>query len=76
MIDQVHALPATRQAERRERSRSNVYDLPQPVPEADLVMMWRIDQLHVASPFAGGRMLRDMLKLEGVERWAVRMCAR
>lgn len=67
MIDQAHALPVTRQAELLELSRSNVYYLPQPVPEADLVLMRRIDELHLASPFAGSRMLRDMLKLEGFE---------
>jgi putative transposase len=67
MIDQAHALPVTRQAELLELSRSNVYYLPQPVPEADLMLMRRIDELHWASPFAGSRMLRDMLKLEGCE---------
>ena len=30
-------------------------------------MMRRIDELHLNFPFAGARMLRDMLKLEGVE---------
>jgi len=29
--------------------------------------MRRIDELHLEHPFAGARMLRDMLKLEGVE---------
>jgi putative transposase len=67
MIDQAHALPVTRQAELLELSRSNVYYRPQPVPEADLVLMRRIDELHLASPLAGSRMLRDILKLEGFE---------
>ena len=65
MIEPTHALPITRQAELLELSRSNVYYLPQLVPEADLVLMRRIDELHLNSPFAGARMLRDMLKLEG-----------
>ena len=65
MIDPVHALPVTRQAELLELSRSNVYYLPRPVPEADLVLMRRIDELHLNFPFAGSRMLRDILKLEG-----------
>ena len=33
--------------------------------EADLVLMRRIDELHLNFPFAGARMLRDLLKLEG-----------
>ena len=67
MIDPSHDLPVCRQAELLEISRSNVYYLPQPVCEADLVLMRRIDELHLNFPFAGARMLRDMLKLEGFE---------
>jgi putative transposase len=47
-------------------SRSNVYYLPEPVRECDLVLMRRLDELHLNFPFAGARMLRDMLKLEGL----------
>ena len=67
MIDATHDLPVCRQAELLELSRSNVYYLRQPVPAADLVLMRRIDELHLNFPFAGSRMLRDMLKLEGFE---------
>jgi putative transposase len=67
MIDPSHDLPVCRQAELLEISRSNVYYLPQPVCEADLVLMRRIDELHLNFPFAGARMLRDLLKLEGFE---------
>ena len=67
MIDPTHDLPVTRQAELLDLSRSNVYYLPRPVSEADLVLMRRIDELHLNFPFAGARMLRDMLKLEGFE---------
>jgi len=66
MIDPKHDLPVTRQAELLELSRSNVYYLPRPVSDDDLVLMRRIDELHMNCPFAGARMLRDMLKLEGV----------
>jgi putative transposase len=66
MIDPVHELPVCRQAELREISRSNVYYLPEPVRECDLVLMRRLDELHLNFPFAGARMLRDMLKLEGL----------
>jgi putative transposase len=65
MIEPAHDLPVSRQAELLELSRSNVYYLPRSVPEADLTLMRRIDELHLNSPFAGARMLRDMLKLEG-----------
>jgi putative transposase len=67
MIDATHKLPVTRQAELLDLSRSNVYYLPRPVSDADLVLMRRIDELHLNFPFAGARMLRDMLRLEGVE---------
>ena len=67
MIDPSHDLPLCRQAELLEISRSNVYYLPQSVCESDLVLMRRLDELHLNFPFAGARMLRDMLKLEGFE---------
>jgi putative transposase len=67
MIVPDHDLPIKRQAELLEISRSNVYYLPRPVPEADLMLMRRIDELHLEHPFMGARMLRDMLKLAGFE---------
>ena len=36
------------------------------VPAADLAIMRRIDALHLDYPFAGSRMLRDLLRGEGV----------
>ena len=66
MIDDTHGLPVKRQAELLDLSRSNVYYLPRPVSDADLALMRRIDELHLNFPFAGARMLRDMLKLEGL----------
>jgi len=67
MIDKTHDLPVVRQAQLLELSRSSVYYLPEPTPESDLQLMRRIDELHLEHPFAGARMLRDMLKLEGFE---------
>src|SRR5664279_5779642 len=67
MIDRTHKLPVVRQVQLLDLSRSTVYYLPQPTPEGDLRLMRRIDELHLEHPFAGSRMLRDMLKLEGVE---------
>jgi putative transposase len=65
MIDRNHALPIKRQAELVGISRGNVYYLPRPVCEADQRLMRRIDELHLEHPFAGARMLRDMLNREG-----------
>jgi putative transposase len=66
MIDAAHDLPIRRQAELLEVSRSNVYYLPRPASETDLAVMRRIDELHLNYPFAGARMLRDMLNREGI----------
>jgi len=67
MIDRTHELPVIRQAQLLDLSRSSVYYLPQPTPEGDLRLMRRIDELHLEHPFAGARMLRDMLRLEKIE---------
>jgi putative transposase len=37
------------------------------VPAADLAIMRRIDELHLNYPFAGSRMLRDLLAFEGIK---------
>ena len=66
MIDREHALPLTRQAEVLKLSRSGLYYRPRPVSPADLAVMRRIDELHLDYPFAGSRMLRDLLRGEGV----------
>ena len=65
MIDRAHDLPITRQAKALNISRGSVYYLPRPVPEADLAIMRRLDQLHLEFPFAGSRMLRGILLSEG-----------
>ena len=66
MIDRGHELPLTRQAELLQLSRGSLYYQPRPVPAADLAIMRRIDELHLDYPFAGSRMLRDLLRGEGV----------
>ena len=65
--DRGHALPLSRQAVLLRLSRSSLYYAPQPVPEAELAIMRRIDALHLAYPFAGSRMLRDLLRGEGID---------
>jgi putative transposase len=67
MIDRDHPLPVTRQAKAVGISRGSVYYLPRPVSPADLELMRRIDRLHLAHPFAGSRMLRDLLHQDGIE---------
>ena len=51
----------SKQAELLEVSRFTVYYRSRPVSEADLFLMRRIDELHLNYPFAGSRMLRDLL---------------
>ena len=66
MIDRSHDLPLVRQAELLRLSRSTLYYEPRPVPAAELAIMRRIDELHLDYPFAGSRMLRDLLRGEGI----------
>jgi putative transposase len=65
MIDRAHDLPITKQAAALTISRGSVYYLPRPVSAADLALMRRIDELHLEFPFAGSRLLRDLLAAEG-----------
>ncbi len=66
MIDRDHKLPLARQAQQLDISRGSIYYLTRPVSSADLAIMRRIDELHLLYPFAGSRMLRDLLRQEGV----------
>jgi len=65
MIDREHDLAITKQAAVLRISRGSVYYLPRPVPASDLEVMRRLDELHLAYPFAGSRMLRGLLAAEG-----------
>lgn len=65
MIDPAHPLSVVRQARLLDISRSSTYYKPQPMSEADLALMRIIDRLHLEHPFAGARMLRDLLRLRG-----------
>ena len=66
MIDRDHDLPIARQAKALGVSRGAVYYKPRPASTEDLKIMRRLDELHLDYPFAGSRMLRDMLNREGV----------
>ena len=65
MIEPDHQLPVVRQAQLLALSRSSVYYRPRPTSGEDLALMRRIDELHLEHPFAGSRMMRDLLKGEG-----------
>jgi putative transposase len=66
MIDREHELPLKRQVALLRLSRSRLYHEPRPVPDFALAIMRRIDALHLDYPFAGSRMLRDLLRGEGI----------
>ncbi|MGZ8384203.1 MAG: IS3 family transposase [Nitrospira sp.] len=65
MIKRTHALPMVRQCQLLALARSTAYYQRMPMSSADLALMRRIDELHLAYPFAGARMLRDLLRREG-----------
>jgi putative transposase len=67
MIDRSHDLPITRQAKMLNVSRGSVYYRPRAPSSADLALMRRMDELHLDFPFAGSRMLRDLLTAEGFQ---------
>jgi putative transposase len=67
MIDRAHDLPLARQATLLGISRGSLYYGACPVSAEELAIMRRIDELHLEYPFAGSRMLRDLLRGEGIE---------
>ena len=66
MIDASHELPVSRQATLLSISRGSVYYKARAVSAVDLALMRRIDELHLDHPFAGSRMLRDLLAADGI----------
>ena len=64
MIDRNAKLSLSRQAKVVAIGRGSIYYPPQPVGDADLRLMHRIDQLHMEFPFAGSRMLKGLLVQE------------
>ena len=65
MIDRHHHLPVTQQARLLALSRTSVYYTPRAVSDADVPLMRCLDALHLELPFAGSRMLRDLLRTDG-----------
>ncbi len=68
MIDRTRP-PCARQCYLLKLARSTASYQPTPVSETALVLMRRIDGLHLAHLFAGARMLRDLLRQEGYRHW-------
>ena len=67
MIDRAHRLSLSGQARLLGLSRGSVYYQRRPSAAADVALMRQLDELHVEYPFAGSRMLRDLLRQEGHE---------
>jgi putative transposase len=65
MIDREHDLPLAKQAKTLNISRRSLYYVPELVRPADLALMRQMDKLHLEFPFAGSRMLRDLLAADG-----------
>jgi len=65
MVDRASPLPITRQCQILDVSRSSVYYQLKPIPEEDLELMRRIDEIHLKLPFFGSRKIRDRLQREG-----------
>jgi putative transposase len=64
MIDRTDRLPVTQQAVLLGLSRASVYYTPKALAAEELAVMRRLDELHLELPFAGSRMLRDLLRAE------------
>jgi putative transposase len=65
MIDRSHDLAIVRPCQALGLARSTAYSSPKPVSPAELALRRRIDALHRQHPFAGARLLRDLLGQEG-----------
>ena len=65
MIERGGKLTVKRQCELLGLNWTGVYYQPRPVPEADLRLMRRIDELHLEFPYYGARRLAQQLKREG-----------
>jgi putative transposase len=66
MINRTHNVPVKRQCQMLGIARSTAYYQPRPESEENLHLMRRIDELHLDFPFAGTRMLRDLLRQENL----------
>jgi len=67
MISREENLSIQKQVRLLRLSRSSFYYRPRAVSDVDLMLMRQIDELHLEYPFAGSRLLRDMLALRGLQ---------
>ncbi|MEK5764638.1 IS3 family transposase, partial [Acinetobacter junii] len=58
-------ISVSKQAKLLKVSRGCYYYRPKPVSASDLKLMRCIDELHMQYPFAGSRMMRDLLNRQG-----------
>jgi putative transposase len=58
-------ISVSKQAKLLKVSRGCYYYRPKPVSSSDLKLMRCIDELHMQYPFAGSRMMRDLLNRQG-----------
>ena len=65
MIERGAATTVKRQAQLLGLSRASVYYQPRPVSERDLLLMRRLDELHLEAPYYGARKLARQLRREG-----------
>lgn len=65
MIDRIHGLSLSRQAQLMRISRGSIYYRKKTVTTEQAKLMHSLDALHLAYPFAGSRMLKDLLQLQG-----------
>jgi len=66
MIDPTHELSVTKQAKLLGIARSTVYYKPKAISDEEWALREEIDKLHLDYPFAGSRMLRDLLRRQGL----------
>jgi putative transposase len=67
MISREENLSIQKQVRLLRLSLSSFYYRPRAVSEADLKLMRQIDELHLEYPFAGSRLLRDMLAQRDIQ---------
>jgi len=65
MIDRHSKVTIVRQCELLDLCRSSLYYQPRPISPTDLLLMRRIDELHLEHPFLGARRMAQLLRREG-----------
>jgi putative transposase len=65
MIDRASPLPLTPHSRMPTVGRSSVYYRPAPIPEEDMALVRRVDEIHLGRPLYGRRTIRDRLLRQG-----------